>query len=50
MTRIVHISDTHFGTDIAAVRDALARAIAAHKPDVVVLSGDITQRARPPHH
>ncbi|EHK66666.1 metallophosphoesterase family protein [Achromobacter arsenitoxydans] len=46
MTRILHISDTHFGTERKAVVEAvldLARSLA---PDLVVLSGDITQRAR----
>lgn len=46
MTRIVHISDTHFGTEIPAVVAALLSAIHAQNPDVVLLSGDITQRAR----
>lgn len=46
MTRIVHISDTHFGTEVPDVVDALRAAIFAQAPDVVVLSGDITQRAR----
>lgn len=46
MTRILHISDTHFGTERKPVVEAaldLARTLA---PDLVVLSGDITQRAR----
>lgn len=46
MTRILHLSDTHFGTERKAVVEAvldLARSLA---PDLVVLSGDITQRAR----
>lgn len=46
MTRILHISDTHFGTELARVVTALRSAIVQHAPDVVVLSGDITQRAR----
>lgn len=44
-TRIVHISDTHFGTEIPAVVKALGEAVQTIRPDVVVLSGDITQRA-----
>ncbi|GLK97388.1 DNA repair exonuclease [Achromobacter xylosoxidans] len=46
MTRILHFSDTHFGTERKPVVEAaldLARSLA---PDLVVLSGDITQRAR----
>lgn len=46
MTLIAHISDTHFGTDIAAVRQALAIYLRDLHPDFIVLSGDITQRAR----
>ncbi|PPC77120.1 DNA repair exonuclease [Pokkaliibacter plantistimulans] len=46
MVRIVHISDPHFGTEQPAVEAALAQQIAALHADGVVLSGDITQRAR----
>ncbi|MES2935982.1 MAG: metallophosphoesterase [Pseudomonadota bacterium] len=45
MSLIVHLSDTHFGTEQAAVVIAAQRAIAQLRPDVVVLTGDITQRA-----
>ena len=45
MTRLLQISDLHFGTEQPAVVDAL-RALSHHKrPDVLVVSGDITQRA-----
>lgn len=44
--RLVQISDTHFGTEVRAVATAATRAIHALAPDVVVLAGDITQRAR----
>jgi 3',5'-cyclic AMP phosphodiesterase CpdA len=47
MTLLVQISDTHFGTESAPVVDALVRAVVALAPSLVVLSGDITQRARP---
>ena len=43
---LLQISDTHFGTErppVAAALVAFSRQLA---PDVVVLSGDITQRAR----
>lgn len=47
MTRLLHLSDIHFG----AVDDRLVQPILtlAHKlrPDVTVISGDLTQRARP---
>lgn len=44
--RIAHISDPHFGTEVAKVRDALLRELHDTPPDLVVVSGDITQRAR----
>ena len=47
MTLLVQISDTHFGTESAPVVDALVRMVVALAPSLVVLSGDITQRARP---
>jgi 3',5'-cyclic AMP phosphodiesterase CpdA len=43
---IAHISDLHFGRLNDAVLPALGDAIRAAKPDVVVVSGDLTQRAR----
>lgn len=46
MTVLLQISDTHFGTEQAPVLEALVRLAAAQRPDLVVLSGDITQRAR----
>ncbi|HUR88021.1 MAG TPA: metallophosphoesterase [Ramlibacter sp.] len=47
MSVLLHISDTHFGTD--EVQVVLALQALAHnlKPDALILSGDITQRARP---
>ena len=47
MTVLLQVSDPHFGTEQPAVVDALAALAARQRPDVVVLSGDITQRARP---
>ena len=44
MTVIVHISDTHFGTEVASVVAAIKQSIAEIHPDVIILSGDITQR------
>ncbi|MET0334168.1 MAG: metallophosphoesterase family protein [Rhizobacter sp.] len=43
---LLHISDTHFGTEQPAVMDALLRLTDVHRPELVVLSGDITQRAK----
>lgn len=47
MTRIVHLSDPHFGTEDPALLPALTDWVHAARPDAVVLSGDLTQRARP---
>lgn len=47
MTRtIVHLSDLHFGRVDPAILPALLRAVVVAAPDLVVVSGDITQRAR----
>lgn len=46
MTTILHLSDTHFGTEVPEVMKALADAARKLDPEVVVVSGDITQRAR----
>ncbi|KXJ65078.1 DNA repair exonuclease [Achromobacter xylosoxidans] len=46
MTRILHLSDTHFGTERKAVIEAVLDLARQLSPDLVVLSGDITQRAR----
>jgi 3',5'-cyclic AMP phosphodiesterase CpdA len=45
MTRLLHISDLHFGTEQPHVVDALLALSDEKKPDVLVVSGDITQRA-----
>ena len=47
MSLILQISDTHFGTERPPVVQALARLAEQLQPTLVVLSGDITQRARP---
>ena len=46
MTRIIHISDIHFGRDREELVAPLTAHINALKPDLVALSGDLTQRAR----
>jgi 3',5'-cyclic AMP phosphodiesterase CpdA len=46
MRIIVHISDLHFGRIGEGVMPALVRAIDAIAPDLVAVSGDLTQRAR----
>jgi 3',5'-cyclic AMP phosphodiesterase CpdA len=46
MTVLLHISDTHFGTEEPAVVEACRKLVQAQRPTAVILSGDITQRAR----
>ena len=46
MRTVVHLSDLHFGKVNPALLDPLAEAVSALAPDVVVVSGDLTQRAR----
>lgn len=46
MRRIVHLSDLHFGRVDEALLPALVETIHLARPDVVVVSGDLTQRAR----
>ena len=45
MVSLVQISDPHFGTEQPPVVEALVRMVRAQSPDLLVLSGDITQRA-----
>jgi 3',5'-cyclic AMP phosphodiesterase CpdA len=46
-TRILHISDLHFGPPfVPAVGEAVLRSIPVLAPDVIVVSGDLTQRAK----
>lgn len=46
MTALLQISDPHFGTEQAHVVEALLRLATRLQPAVIVLSGDVTQRAR----
>jgi 3',5'-cyclic AMP phosphodiesterase CpdA len=46
MSVLLQISDLHFGTEQAPVMEALVALARQRRPDLVVLSGDITQRAR----
>ena len=46
MARLAHISDLHFGAHDDKLVAAVERRIDAEKPDLVVASGDFTQRAR----
>jgi len=47
MSVLLHIADTHFGTERRPVVEALLALAAQQQPDLVVLAGDVTQRARP---
>lgn len=46
MRTIVHISDVHFGRVDARLIEPLIDAVRAVAPDLVAVSGDLTQRAR----
>ena len=46
MALLLQISDTHFGTAQKPVMQALVQLVRTQAPDVLILSGDITQRAR----
>jgi 3',5'-cyclic AMP phosphodiesterase CpdA len=47
MSVLLQISDPHFGTEKPAIVEALVALALQQRPDLLVLSGDITQRARP---
>ena len=46
MRTIAHISDLHFGHIDTLIPPALREALLQARPDVVVVSGDSTQRVR----
>jgi 3',5'-cyclic AMP phosphodiesterase CpdA len=46
MRTLAHISDLHFGSIDPSVLAPLRAAILANRPDLLVVSGDLTQRAR----
>ncbi len=46
MSVLLQVSDPHFGTEQASVVEALVAFSLQQRPDLLVLSGDITQRAR----
>jgi 3',5'-cyclic AMP phosphodiesterase CpdA len=48
MRTLVHLSDLHFGRTDPALIEPLLATVGASAPDVVVVSGDLTQRAREP--
>ena len=46
MARIAHLSDLHFGAHDPAVVAGAEAWLVEHRPDLVAISGDFTQRAR----
>jgi len=46
MARIVHLSDLHFGAHDEQLVEAVEWQVDKLKPDLIVISGDFTQRAR----
>ena len=46
MPRLVHLSDLHFGAHDERLVEAVEAGVDELKPDLVIISGDFTQRAR----
>ncbi|ROU03173.1 metallophosphoesterase family protein [Histidinibacterium lentulum] len=46
MSRILHLSDLHFGRDDPELAEPLLETVHSLAPELVVISGDFTQRAR----
>lgn len=46
MKRILHLSDPHFGAADSAIAEKFLEEAAALRPDLTLLSGDLTMRAR----
>src|SRR3954470_23952955 len=46
MRTLAHISDLHFGRHDPRKVEALLESLDKNRPDVVAISGDLTQRAR----
>lgn len=45
MRTLIHISDLHFGKTEPDLEEALRKKILERKPDLIIVSGDLTQRA-----
>jgi len=43
---LLHLSDLHFGTERPECLSAIQKFCAKHRPEAIVISGDLTQRAR----
>ena len=51
MTRLVHLSDLHFGAgDDAAIERGAAELVERFAPELVIVSGDLTHRGRSGQH
>jgi 3',5'-cyclic AMP phosphodiesterase CpdA len=46
MVRLLHLSDLHFGAHEPHLVEAVEQWVHEEKPDLVIISGDFTQRAR----
>ncbi len=46
MTRLFHVSDVHFGREDRAAIDWFAAKVREEQPDAVIVTGDLTMRAR----
>lgn len=46
MANFIHLSDLHFGSHLPELVDAVVDRCAIEQPDLVIISGDFTQRAR----
>lgn len=46
MARLIHLSDLHFGAHDPKMVEAVEREVNDASPDLVVISGDLTQRAK----
>ena len=46
MATLLHLSDLHFGAHLPQLVEAVAERCDVEQPDLVVISGDFTQRAR----
>ncbi len=47
MNLVAHISDLHFGRERPEVLTVLLKDLAQLQPDLLIISGDLTQRAKP---
>lgn len=46
MARLIHLSDLHFGAHDDMLVEAVEARVNSERPDLIVISGDFTQRAR----